>query len=306
MKKFVIMLLAAAMLLTLCACAGAPAAQNTEEPAAEPVSEETPEPAFAGMPNPMTEYDTIEEVNNILGGKLCRPGVMGVEETGCYVINCGDFQIGQYNFTVNGMEYCFRFSPVVDRDISGVYVGEGTAFSDAFSPETEYASTSDEKLSRWFNLDGQYILNVKDNGSMEQETFESITEEMIYMTTPGMNGDELAAYYAGLAGSYADSYSQRAMMEVEAGTDSIKIVVHWANSAAEFVRWTMNASRAEDGLLYYTDCLCETVSTDENGVESVTEEYSGGSGYFGENEGVLFWNGAEDESCRECRFEKMP
>ena len=197
MKNVAALLLCLVLVFSLCAC-------GKSEPAAED------EPA-AGMPNPMTAYDSLDDVNKAVGGNLCGPGAMGVSDEAFFVINGGSFKIGEYQFKMNGYEYCLRCAKTVE-DISGVYLsgGEGTAFSgiriaaegedtadgeivlDSGSSltisDSGMQSVSDDtyKCARWFVDDMQYVLTVNDGGALEQDTFTSVASEFMAKTQGNM------------------------------------------------------------------------------------------------------------------------
>ena len=291
MKRMLALALAAMMVLCLCACG--------EQPAQQP---ETEEPTTGGMPNPMTEYASLDEINNIVGSKLVHPAVMGVSDEKFFVIDCTDYKLADYRFTVGGVEYMFRCAPVT-QDISGYYVGESTAFADGANDGIEYAEADGAQLARWFTIDGQYILAAKDMA--DADTFALVAEELCTMTLPGMSEAEYEAYYADLAGQYYDSYSRRATMTVEAdGTNGVKLTVDWSSSASELTEWTMTARLYEDGLLSYNDCACSNITTAADGTETVNIVSTDGAGWFTFDGDKLCWTGAADENCVNCVFEK--
>ena len=291
MKRMLALALAAMMVLCLCACG--------EKPAEQPEAEE---PATNGMPNPMTEYASLDEINDIVGSKLVHPGVMGVSDEKFFVIDCGDYRLADYRFAVGGVDYTFRSAPVT-QDISGYYVGERTAFADGAQQDgIEYAEADGAQLARWFTIDGQYVLSAK---GVDADTFALVAEELCTMTSPGMSDAEYEAFYAGLAGQYYDSYSQRAVMNVEAdGANGVKIIVDWSSSASENTEWTMTARLTEDGLLSYYDCAVSNITTAEDGTETVGIVSTDGEGWFTFDGDKLCWTGAADESCVNCVFEK--
>ena len=289
MKRMLALALAAMMVLCLCAC-GSKMEKEPEE--SEPI----------GMPNPMTEYASLDESNDIVGSRLAHPAVMGVSDEKFFVTDCGDFQLADYRFTVNGVEYMFRSAPVT-KDISGYYVGEGTAFADGARDGIEYAEVDGTQLARWFTIDGQYVLTAKDMA--DADTFALVAEELCTMTFPGMSDAEYEAYYADLAGQYYDSYSQRATMTVEAdGANGVKLIVDWSSSASELTEWTMTARLTEDGLLSYNDCACSNITTAADGAETVDIVSTDGEGWFTFDGDKLCWTGAADENCVNCVFEK--
>ena len=142
---------------------------------------------------------------------------MGVSDAAYFVIDCGSYKIGEYQFKMNGYEYTFRCAKV-NEDISGIYLSgqEGTAFSAADTevegeeiaegvvlyvagePSEEICNIVDEgngmqsnsddtyKCVRWF-VDGmQYVLTVNDGGALDHDTFISIANEFMLKTQGNM------------------------------------------------------------------------------------------------------------------------
>lgn len=291
MKKLLALALAAMMIVSLCACGE----KATQEP-------ETKEPETGAVVNPMVEHASLDEINELVGSKLVHPAVMGVSDEKFFTIDCGDFRIAEYHFTVGGTEYTFRCAPVT-QDISGYYVGDSTAFDDGAHDGIEYAETDSAKLARWFTMDGQYVFAAKD--MTDADTFALIAEELCAMTQPGMSDAEYEARYAELAGQYYDAYSQRATMSVEAdGANGVKLLVSWSSSASETTEWTMTARITEDGLLTYKDCVCSNIVTAEDGTQTVAIVSTDGEGWFTFDGDKLCWTGTTDESCVDCVFEK--
>jgi len=104
---------------------------------------------------------------------------------------------------------------------------------------------------------------------------------------------------------YEDSVSQRAGADITAnGSDGVHILVYWGSSAFESDQWEMNAVAQNDGTLTYEDCTHVRITFDEEGNDNVDILSEGGSGYFVSYNGDLAWEGAEDESCKECVFVK--
>jgi len=310
MKKILAIILACTMLLALCACGAAKdesaeettkTAEETTDAAEETTTENEPQP-ISGVPNPIVDYDSLEALNERYGIKLTHPGVMGVTDEYFSAIESSDYDIAQYGFTVNGMEYLLRCAST-SEDISGVYTGEGTAFSGVEGDS--YCYLADCKLARWFNIDGQYCLCVSDGGQMDEETFVSIAEEMMDLTKPGMSTAEMEAFYEAYSGEYADSFSQRAVLTAVSNGDSLSIQVNWGSSAMENTCWTMTAKVYEDGLLSYYDCTKTEIVFAEDGSETDTIIYENGSGFFNPSDNaILQWGGAEEEDCQECIFVK--
>ncbi|MBO2517108.1 MAG: hypothetical protein CW338_07555 [Clostridiales bacterium] len=251
--------------------------------------------AFAGV-SPLTEMESLRELNEAADVNLQLPGVMGVTEVS-YVLISGDPVIAELNFQVNGTPYCLRASGVMECDISGVYLDSGrTAFEDAEPADFAVVLCDSCKLARWMNISGQYVLTVYDEGWMDEETFRGIAEEMAFITNPYQPA-------VLLEGLYYDSCSQRAHAEVTALEEGVYAVeIHWADSAAVDYVWNMTVEAGEDGLLYYSDCELKKVTTAEDGSQTELIANLIPDGYFEYTDGVLSWTGAAEENCRSCVF----
>lgn len=112
--------------------------------------------------------------------------------------------------------------------------------------------------------------------------------------------------YEELAGSYQDSVSGRAGLTATADENGLALVIYWGNSASEAVEWKMDARFTEDGTLGYTNCTSKILTMNPDGHETEKLLYENGEGYFTVSGGALVWNGAADENCKECVFEKFP
>lgn len=114
------------------------------------------------------------------------------------------------------------------------------------------------------------------------------------------------AIYLSLEGYYQDTVNQRAKMYIWQTDDGLGIRVNWTASAFEEREWDMTAALTADNKLEYNDCAeYHLIFSDENEFDS-EEVASNGQGFFTIEEGNLLWNGAADEGCRECVFEKLP
>ena len=109
--------------------------------------------------------------------------------------------------------------------------------------------------------------------------------------------------YASLEGRYYDSNDAHAMLTIELEHGKPVAKVMRGASYEQFSEWIMTLEY-KDGKLVYNDCERLWITADEN--EDLTEEteYTNGSGYFSIGEWTLYWDGAEDENCRDCVFEK--
>ncbi len=175
------------------ATAATEAAEVTE--AAETAAEETAEISeqVVCLPNPMVEYESLEEVNEILGGYMCKPAAMGVTDEMFWTIDAGEQgMLGQYCYELNGIGYTMRFSPNQTGDITGVYTNAGnTVYGEPNGDIIEYAHESGTLFARWFTIDGQYVFEAPSN-EFTTEIFEGAAEEMYQMTLEhavNMNGE---------------------------------------------------------------------------------------------------------------------
>ncbi|GEM_PF-1811451 len=119
---------------------------------------------------------------------------------------------------------------------------------------------------------------------------------------------ELDIFYPGeLSGTYQDSYSERASADViedieEDGDSELYVKIHWGSSATEASVWEMECEKGTDGKYRYDDCIKYIVTTDDDGNGNKKLVYKDGSGYFTLDGNKLLWNGAAEESCKNCVF----
>ena len=123
-------------------------------------------------------------------------------------------------------------------------------------------------------------------------------------TADEASGASLTINYAdSLSGNYQDSYSQRAVAKVYDNGEEAEIIISWSSSATERTVWEMNAEKDGDKLTY-TDCKKTDFTADENGEGAGKVEYENGEGYFTVKDGKLLWDGAAEEDCTSCVFER--
>ncbi len=279
MKKHIAVLLSLCLLLlALAACSGQ---QGEEE--------------LASMENPITEYASLDEINEIGGGSLMHPAVMGVSDESFFVIDCGDYKIEEYRFSVNGTPYVYRFADNLLTDISGIYADGGQLFAGGADKGTEFKEFDGGKAARSFNMDGQYVLIVEDKGQMEMETFQAIAEEMFSLAE--MEDDYDAAAEA-FVGDWHEQIAGRGQMSVTTTGSQVDFLVHWSNSAAEMWIWEFSGTVDENGVIEYADGLKTSHLFDEEGNETLTtlSESNSGRIWLDEND-QLHW--IDDESGNE-------
>ena len=251
-----------------------------------------------------TEYASLAEINHIAGTNLVHPAVMGVSEESFSILTTDEGFISQYSFTVAGFAYTFR-SACFDSNISGMNADGKPIFTTIPSAECEFYYGDGFMLSRWKTGINQYSLCVEDPDSiMDRETFRLISWEMQELSAEESAVVQTVNSGAGLTGEYDDSFSQRAWAKISLDDAGMYIIeIHWADSAEEYYRWSMTLLQNGDKLVY-TDGVCSSISTRDDGTEKIITVYDGATGFFTLSEGKLLWDGAENDYCRDCVFEK--
>ncbi|MBQ0043007.1 MAG: hypothetical protein KBS85_06825, partial [Lachnospiraceae bacterium] len=113
-----------------------------------------------------------------------------------------------------------------------------------------------------------------------------------------------------LIGGYQDSWSGRASCEITDNSDeTVHISVIWGNGATSTCFWEMDASWVDEngkGYLTYDNCAKYYINYADDGTESKEIEYLDGDGFFSViSLDQLTWDGATDDSCKECVFERI-
>ena len=276
-NKITSIILAGAMTLTLCAC-GSKAPATPLSTSTDIVPVEIPEDV--GLPNPMVEYSSLDEINEELGGRLSHPAVMGVTDEAFYIIN-GEPEIAQYNFSINGMPYTYRFSYDYSADISGIYEGDGTVFEN--STGDDFYEGESCKAARFVTTDGQYVLIVDDNGEMDSETFKAIAEELFSMSVQPDVGSPLD-------GLWIETIAGRGQMEIKVTGSTADITVTWPSSAAELITWLISGEISDDNSIEYSNATKISTFYGDKEYEEPETIYEDGTGTITLNDdGTLTW-----------------
>lgn len=244
----------------------------------------------ANMPNPVVQYESLEEINKIAQTNIVSPAVMGKENEKYSVISN---KVAQYNVDINGYEFTIRGAKETTEDISGIYDDKNI-----FAPNVDQTNyLNDYFVHRFFIDKTQYTIVLVRPDDMERTTFDNICEEI----EDGIKGPSGKKDYSG---NYIDIVSQRATMEISKGTESdYDIVVSWSSSASITTEWHMHANK-EVGKLSYAGEEIYTTEYDENG-DVISKEMTAANnlGYFTIDGPRIRWEGAAQEECRECIFE---
>lgn len=278
MKKLLVTLLALLMCVSLAACS------NKEE-------EVVPE-------NPVKQYETLAEINEIAGVELVAPGVAGKTGEEYYII---DNKTAVYKFSLNGYEYFMRGCRDASIDMSGVFVDGKTLFAGHEDEIFDFEEGEGYKVGRFILGGRQYIFGVYDQETMDQNVFLDLCTEISNLIISNATSKETKA----VTGSYQDSTSQRAVAYVTVSDiETLTIQIYWASSATEYDEWDMTG-KLENGKINYSEVEHYYVVIDENGK---TAQYPQGDfkpGYFEVKDNQLLWTGSGEEQSSTCVFEKV-
>lgn len=203
MKRTIAFLLALVMLLSLMACGKkSEEAKTAEEPTEAAEASETAEaPETSGMTAgeeaaanesaaagedtddgtivengiARTPCSSLDEINNALGGKLCKPVTVDSVDVSMELDKDENgVEFGTYIFSISDIYCGVRFSPDFNADLSGVVKEDGTSLFEGMEGDftMEYEGT---ELAHWVTVDGQYVLLVNSN---EKQLFEPLLEEL--------------------------------------------------------------------------------------------------------------------------------
>lgn len=153
MKKFILISLALAAVVSMSACDGF---FNRVKNSADDLANES------GLYNPFKHYDTVDEINAAAGVNLRVPeGIDAKDESFSTIDN--EPVIADCSFNVGEQMYSIR-AAATQNDITGIMIGS-TALGDTFEKGTnitpskfESGQETDEFFARWFIGDVQYVL----------------------------------------------------------------------------------------------------------------------------------------------------
>lgn len=143
---------------------------------------EVPAAVMGGMMliNPMQKQDSLETVNEIIGCRMQEPAGYAVENASYYVYNVTP-KMGQYKFTVDGIEYTLRAAKTTD-DISGVYYKGMTlgAYADENAKAEKTTVFLDDGMwTRWFDGEMQYSLWSSQQNAESTEVFFGVRDALM-------------------------------------------------------------------------------------------------------------------------------
>lgn len=245
-----------------------------------------------GVPNPIKEYDSIDEINDAVGVHLIVSSMIPASDFTYSTIND---EIAQVKFKLDNHSWTMRGAKITNQDISGI-----NDPNNAFEPFSDYTVyLTDYYIDRLFINGIQYTITVDEAKGYDEVAYSNFifTMENAIKNYNDVNG---------IAGSYMDKTSQRATMDIRKYDNTYEITVSWAQSADETTYWYM-AGTFKDNRIQYTGEDIATYGFDNEGNQYVIDSTAANNvGYFEFKDGLLYWTGAAQDQCKECIFEKMP
>lgn len=281
MKKLLFILLTVLISLSFVSCS-----KKQEEP-----NEEVEEEGLIGMPNPMKEYSSLDQINGIAGTHIVIPSSINASDFKYFTINN---DLAEVRFTLDNLEWTIRGSKNVDMDISGI-ADENNVFE---SGQDGAVYLNDYYIDRIFVEGFQYTTVVKNENNYDVEIFSN----HIFDIDKALRA---ASDINGIAGLYQDSTSQRASLEILKFGDLYDLTVTWASSASEVTYYYISGNY-EDNKITYGGEQIAIYQYDENGEETFIDSTATNNlGYFEIKDGKLYWTGAAQDQCKTCVFEKI-
>lgn len=280
MKKLTAILLAGAMLFAFAACG------KTEEPAGPEV----------GMPNPMQEMASLEELCEAADCAMIRPEGAEIADEAYFMIE-GEPQIAEYRFTADGKQCFLRFARAdAETDISGIFGENGTLYAEYPQKGTVNIQNDDLQSQRWFTIDGQYVFTVYDGGEWEWTQFNDLMSQFADMEPRNWSSEVPFADYLALTGYYVDDDMNMAAVSIEDDHAAVYVVIDQEDGTRLF--WEMDAVLEEGRLTYEKETISKCVYDEDCNIEE-TPLPDGGAGFIAiTDNGSLDFSGAYSEQLR--------
>lgn len=113
--------------------------------------------------------------------------------------------------------------------------------------------------------------------------------------------------YSKYLGTYLDTKSQRATMQVKENTQGEGVTIHvqWSTSSSENLQWDMTGT-PDGNRMVYADCVktYHVYDSDNNETKNEKKELEP-KGYFEISDGVWNWTGSPEQDCQGCSFAKQ-
>lgn len=272
-----------ALMVLLCAC-GESTTENL--PVADMSSAE--ENAETEAAKPMIKYDSIEEINSIVGSNIVSAAALDEK---FYVV---DGVMAEYGFSLGNVDYVFRASKTQD-DITDVYVDGHGFFEDCYGIPSDGSILHDAGTvdgaplyaARWFDGEMQYCLVGKDKGGSEYRDFELV---LIKLSRPFFP-DSVA--YEEICGTYEDKmYSMVFTVNYAGNSVDMTVISQWKDDPTTSSIWCISASFNEDNSLLPYQAgyrgMVENYNLPHDAVIKAYQELD--AGYIKFTDGVLGWS----------------
>ena len=255
----------------------------------------------ANMPNPVKEYNSLDEINEKVGTNLVDLKDYGTVTDEHFAVISD--KIAEYSFVIDGVDLCFRGSRVLDEDISGIYINGNPAFTD-FEIKTDVTGDSSVNVYRFVINDGcQYTVSSKYQEKEGETVFlyymNTIFDEMVYSLTK----PEIVE----LSGDYEDTVSQRAYGAVFIyDVDNPWLEIAWSSSAAEEDEWIMELKYEGNGKFSFEESSHYRLTFFDDGEDYNYEHFDDSvSGYIEFKDGKIYMTESNIEQLKDCVFEKV-
>lgn len=290
MKKLIAILLSLAFVCCLAACTPPPEEEDTSA-----------EDLASGMPSPITETGSLEELCETAGFSMVKPEGCEITDEAFALID-GEPQIAEYSFTADGKEAFIRFAKTgLETDISGIYTDGGTLFENSVT-ETQYIGNDELKAQRWFTVDGEFIFAVYDDGEWEWSKFDGIVSPLMTLEPASWDSETPFSEYKAVAGAYSAESGEACYATVS--FDKILLSVYLAGENGETLSFEMRATLKDGVLSYEEENRASSIFNDEEGKTEITDLGKGGAGSVAFKDGTLDFSGAASEALRNFVFTK--
>lgn len=251
------------------------------------------EGATTGLANPIKDYDSIEEINEITGVHVVLPSSIDATDIKYQTIND---ETAQVVFMLDGHKWTLRGSKTVDQDISGIH-DDNNQF---ISGQDFGMYINDYYLDRMFTENIQYTIVMDTDGEYYDEMKFS---DYVFTIETALRQ---ASDPTGISGSYQDSTSQRATMEISKYDEYYDIIVSWPDSSNQLTMWSISGTLEDNKINYRGEDISKYSYDSEGNEEYLDSTAINNVGYFEIKDEKLYWTGAGQDNCKDCVFEKIP
>lgn len=258
MRKFVTMIMASLMAVSLVACGGS----GKED----------------GMKSPLKEVTSLEDLSEAGDFAIIKPTTVEVTDEVFQMIE-GEPEIAEYMFKADGVPAFVRFAKAdKEVDISGLHGEDGETLFQNSEAEEHYIENDDIKADRFFNLDGQYVVEVEDKGQWDWDKFEAFCKEFKSVQPKSWTSDVPYAELFEISGYYSDEKNEH-MAAVNITGDHLTITTATIVEEGN-LNWEVEAVKDGDKLVYEKESSKISVYDEESGEMTESDPQEAGAGYI--------------------------